>query len=212
MRRFSPSQAAIIILISLFLLTFYGWRHFHSSHRADRSPQIFPVDVVIQVTGEVGAPGTYAFDRRVSAREAVARAGGLLPHLKPESQWKTLWVENGRTLSIAAGSNGFARLRLGWMPVPSLLVLGVPLDVNRASANELVKVPGISRRLAKRIVARRQQVGRFRRLEDLRGVKGIGPVSLNRLRPYLKAGPLETSHSTGLWPAGSGEEQRGNME
>jgi competence protein ComEA len=74
---------------------------------------------------------------------------------------------------------------MGWMAVPSRLVLGELLDVNLASTAELAQVPGISQRLAERIAAQRNRLGGFSRLEDLRAVRGIGPISLKRLRKYL---------------------------
>ena len=74
------------------------------------------------------------------------------------------------------------------MSVPTSLALGVPLNVNQASAAELAQVPGINAKLAERIVTFRRNTGAFSKLDDIRGVKGIGPATVNRLRPYLKVG------------------------
>ena len=71
------------------------------------------------------------------------------------------------------------------MGVSSRLALGVPLDLNQASAAELAQVPGITPTLAQRIVAQRDRLNGFSRLEDLGAVKGIGPVTIERLRPSL---------------------------
>jgi competence protein ComEA len=61
------------------------------------------------------------------------------------------------------------------------------LDVNRASAEELEQLPGIGPQLAARIVeARRERM--FGSLEDLARVRGIGPATVERLRPYATAG------------------------
>jgi competence protein ComEA len=46
-------------------------------------------------------------------------------------------------------------------------------------------LPGIGPELAQRIVADRQARGPFRRVEDLRRVRGIGPKTLERMRVYL---------------------------
>jgi len=75
-----------------------------------------------------------------------------------------------------------------WMAVPTRLALGVPLDINQASVAELSQVPGINGNLAERIVALRVRKGTFLNLEDLCEVKGIGPATVTRLRPYLKVG------------------------
>ena len=79
-------------------------------------------------------------------------------------------------------------MRLGWMEVSSRLALGVPLNLNQASVAELAQVPGITQTLAERIVAQRNLLGGFSKVEDIRAVKGIGPVTLKRLQPSLTVG------------------------
>jgi competence ComEA-like helix-hairpin-helix protein len=73
-----------------------------------------------------------------------------------------------------------------------------PLDPNRAGAEALVALPGVGPVLARRIVEERERSGPFRGPDDLLRVRGIGPATLNRLRPYLRFGPGPPS------PAGSG--------
>lgn len=62
------------------------------------------------------------------------------------------------------------------------------VDVNRATAAELERLPGIGPALAARIVALRSESGRFARPEDLTAVRGIGPRSIERLLPGICAG------------------------
>ena len=60
-----------------------------------------------------------------------------------------------------------------------------PLDLNKASENELTEIPGIGPSLAKRIVEFRNENGNFRRVEDLLKVRGIGEKSFQKIRPYV---------------------------
>jgi competence ComEA-like helix-hairpin-helix protein len=64
-----------------------------------------------------------------------------------------------------------------------------PIDVNRASADELVALPGIGPARAEAIVALRDARGGLGSLDELLDVKGIGPKTLERLRPFAAAGP-----------------------
>ncbi len=59
------------------------------------------------------------------------------------------------------------------------------VDINQAEWPELVQLPAVGETLAKRIVEDRQQRGPFRDHNDLRRVRGIGPRTLEQLRPYL---------------------------
>ena len=59
------------------------------------------------------------------------------------------------------------------------------IDLDRATARELERFPGIGPGLAARILADRAERGPFRTPEALLRVKGIGPRTLERIRPYL---------------------------
>lgn len=60
-----------------------------------------------------------------------------------------------------------------------------PIDVNRADAAELARLPGVSSALAQRIVEERERRGRFDSPEALRYVLGMGPKKLAAIRPFV---------------------------
>jgi competence protein ComEA len=63
---------------------------------------------------------------------------------------------------------------------------GSGVDLNRASAAELDRLPGIGPVLAARIVLHRSQHGPFHSVGELLAVPGIGPRLLERLRPWVR--------------------------
>ena len=58
-----------------------------------------------------------------------------------------------------------------------------PIDLNRASVQDLQRLPGIGPKVARRIVDYREQHGPFGRLEEIAAVRGIGVKTVDRLRP-----------------------------
>jgi competence ComEA-like helix-hairpin-helix protein len=60
-----------------------------------------------------------------------------------------------------------------------------PLDVNRADAAELARLPGVGTGLAQRIVEERERRGRFDSPEALRYVLGMGPKKLAAIRRFI---------------------------
>lgn len=60
------------------------------------------------------------------------------------------------------------------------------VNINKADAPDLEKLPGIGPALASRIIAHRDANGPFKSVENLTDVKGIGAKMLEKLRPYLK--------------------------
>lgn len=63
------------------------------------------------------------------------------------------------------------------------------VDVNKADWPELAQLPGIGEKLAQRIIAARDERGPFLDHADLRRVRGIGPKTLEKIRPYLRPIP-----------------------
>lgn len=62
------------------------------------------------------------------------------------------------------------------------------IDLNRADAEELERLPGIGPALAARIVADREQNGPFRSVDELDRVIGVGPATVRRVAEQATAG------------------------
>jgi competence ComEA-like helix-hairpin-helix protein len=60
-----------------------------------------------------------------------------------------------------------------------------PIDLNTASPDQLMRLPGVGRALAARIVEARTVGGRFDSVDELRRVRGLGGAKLERLRPFV---------------------------
>lgn len=68
------------------------------------------------------------------------------------------------------------------------------VDINSADWPEFSVLPGIGETLARRIVETRGAQGPFADVEQLQQVRGIGPKTLERIRPYLR--PLPGAENT----------------
>ena len=64
-----------------------------------------------------------------------------------------------------------------------------PVVLNTAAFEDLRRLPGIGPKRAAAILALRTHLGRFRAVEDLLKVKGIGRATLKRLRPLVRLDP-----------------------
>ena len=59
------------------------------------------------------------------------------------------------------------------------------LNINAASVEELQTLPNIGEATAQRIIYYRTQHGNFTNIDDLQNVRGIGPKTLEKLRPFI---------------------------
>lgn len=59
------------------------------------------------------------------------------------------------------------------------------LNVNIATEEELMTLSGVTRQIAQAIVEHRKAIGRFKKIEDLALVSGMGAVKLEQIRPEI---------------------------
>lgn len=69
------------------------------------------------------------------------------------------------------------------------LVARFQVDINQADWPELAQLPAVGQVLARRIVDSRAAAGPFADHDDLLRVNGIGPLTLQRIKPYLLPTP-----------------------
>ena len=106
---------------------------------------------------------------------------------QPPGTWLVIGV-------IAAALVMMAALRAGRVAAPparSADAMPWPdmrLDLNEAAPAQLNALPGVGPRLAERIVAERQARGPFASVDDVARVPGIGPATVEGIRPYVVAG------------------------
>jgi comEA protein len=62
---------------------------------------------------------------------------------------------------------------------------GQVVNINTATKEELVALPGIGSTLADRIISFRENEGEFGSVEDLQQVKGISKKKLEKLKPHI---------------------------
>jgi len=127
---------------------------------------------LVEVQGDVPRPGTYLVDPPTLA--AALRAAGADPAIAPEPQA----VPDGFRVRVDGGE-------VELLPPSDPLLVGLPVDVNQAQVHELMAIPGLGPSTAGAIVAHREDHGPFPNLDALSRVSGLGPSSIERLRPFL---------------------------
>lgn len=70
-------------------------------------------------------------------------------------------------------------------PLQGALAAEGMVNINTATAEQLALLPRIGPSIAERVVEFRQQNGRFKTIEDLMLVRGIGEATFQLLKPYI---------------------------
>jgi competence protein ComEA len=178
MPAFNRAQLGIILLLGAVLFGVYVWRG-NLLRTPMATTAALPTQVFVEVTGRVAHPGVYAFPAPPTLPEVWRRAGGAEPLPQP-----TAPLSSGTLVEV----DQVGACRLGRMSGERLRTLGVALELNTATAQDLEALPGIGPVLAGRIIQHRENHGPLKTLEDLLAVPGIGKKKLAQLKPFLMVG------------------------
>lgn len=134
--------------------------------------------VLVHVAGAVRDPGLYevAADGRVA--DAISAAGGPRPAADLDGLNLAEVLRDGQKIDVP---------RRGESPDPAaspVSTLG-PVSLNAADHAGLETLPGIGPAKAAAIIAYRDSIGSFESIEQLLEVDGIGPATLENIRPYV---------------------------
>lgn len=137
-------------------------------------PTATPAPMVVYVTGAVQNPQqqiSLPLGSRV--QDALDAVGGLLETADLDRINPAALLQDGAQVHVPARGETARDL-----PTPSG---SQHLNLNRATAEELVTLPGIGPALAARIVEYREANGPFPNVEALDNVSGVGPAILNQI-------------------------------
>jgi competence protein ComEA len=134
-----------------------------------------PALALVFVSGAVVRPGLYHLSPGARIGDAIAAAGGLTADADP-----------GRVPNMASRVHDGHQVNVPFRRSTSTRTLNSRLDINTASVDELLAVPGMPLGLPEAIVDYREQFGPFRALSDLRLMLGVDGPTVTGLRPYLR--------------------------
>jgi len=182
MRALSPRQQQGLLLLlvpALIPALLAGWASWGPSS-LEETP-VRPL-VGLKLGGPATRSGLYLFENPPSPGKVLDLAGAPPGVLGPAPAG----FESGVELKLEGGSLKSLPLAEG-----ERYLLGLKLDLNRASLEELTLLPGIGPIRAKRIIDLRQRRGGLSRVEDLLAVEGLGPALVRRLEPLVRTGPRD---------------------
>ena len=138
--------------------------------------------VVIDVGGAVRQPGVYRLALGSRVVDALEVAGGPAEDIDLDQINLASTINDGQRVWFTRKGEPPPSGASGSPSVSGASVSGGPVDLNTATLEQLDSLSGIGPATAKAIIDRRNEMGRFRSVDDLLTVKGIGPTQLESIR------------------------------
>jgi competence protein ComEA len=151
------------------------------------SPGVAPTSaatILVHVAGAVHRPGLYEMPAGSRVADAIDLARGPLNAADLDALNLAEALSDGMKLDVPRRGEAIATTA-SVAPAPGTSAPSGVVAVNEADQAALETIPGIGPVTAAAIIAHRTEVGQFDSIDQLLEVTGIGPATLESMRPYI---------------------------
>lgn len=150
----------------------------------DQSAESQPEELIVDVKGEVKAPGVYEMKPGERYHHVIDDAGGLTEQADAAQINLAALLEDGMVVHVP---------KIGEIPNEPVQMPGGAhasggeklVNLNKALSEELQTLTGIGPAKAEAIIAYREEAGGFKAVEDLMNVTGIGEKTYEKVKDSI---------------------------
>lgn len=199
-------QRKIVIIICILVIILVGWKIYDSSNfETEEESQIMDSNiqesktedeeelVIVHVTGEVKKPGVVRVKEGSRVEDIVKAAGGLTENADISNINLAYVVEDGTKIRIPSTDDEkqeeYITQSIGEgiiMQEESNSSSNTIININLANETELEELPGIGASIARRIIEYRNKNGKFKSIEDIKNVTGIGDSKFEKIKSLIR--------------------------
>jgi competence protein ComEA len=137
--------------------------------------------VIVGITGNTDAKGIFYVPEKANVHDLLGAAG--VGNTEPfDGKMLNRPVSTGEVVVI--DSRG--RLVIEQISNANKLALGIPIDINKVTVDDLMLINGIGEKTAWRVVQFREKSGGFKRVEDLMKIPGIKDRKFQKFKGYFR--------------------------
>lgn len=141
----------------------------------------------VHIAGSVKNPGLYELPQGSRVSDAVSAAGGMSEDANTSSVNLARQLTDGEQIIVASNEDILAATETetsSGSPSGEVSSQG-KVNINTASAEELMTLDGVGEATADKIIAYRQENGPFARIEEIKEVSGIGEKKFEAMKDAI---------------------------
>ena len=143
-------------------------------------------DIFVDIDGAVKNPGVYKVSEGTRLFQVIDLAGGLTEDASTDSLNRAEAVYDGQKITVySSDTEGYSQDDTdGGVPAEKGIT-GGKVNINTADSVTLQTIPGIGPSKAARIIEYRESQGRFKKIDDIKNVTGIGDMTFENIKGYI---------------------------
>lgn len=150
--------------------------------------------IKVYVTGEVNSPGVIELDEGARIDDAIKTAGGITSNADIRDINLAYEVDDGDKIYIPSkeeeqnqSNENLIGSEKEYLENNSSIISSSngKVNINKATVTELTGIPGVGQSTAEKIVAYREENGKFSSIEDIQKVSGIGSSKYQNIKDYI---------------------------
>ena len=202
-------QRKIIIIIAILVIILLGWKYYDSKNYEEvNSQEILATNtkkenknsneeedmMAVHITGEVKKSGVVKIKEGSRIEDIIEAAGGLTENADITNVNLAFVVEDGMKIRIPSANEektdeDYITEDSGKgviMTDENTSTSSSVININTASESELEQLPGIGPSISSRIVEYRNKNGKFKSIEDIKNVTGVGDSKFEKIKDLIK--------------------------
>lgn len=149
------------------------------------------IKIKVHITGEVKNSGIYELDEDSRISDVIEIAGGITSEADLTKVNLAYQVLDGQKIiipSIMGENDGNYIIENSGENIiqEETNLKDLKINVNTATVSELMTLQGVGKSTAEKIINYREENGKFKNIEDIKNVSGIGESKYNQLKDYIK--------------------------
>ncbi len=205
MFQFTPVEKILVLVLLIFILL-AGGKNLMESQASSPAPtdNIFEITlpnssrptITVYMTGAVKNPGVYTISEGSRVIDLIEKAGGGLPDANWEAINLAAIVHDQEKIHLPSKKEPSDTATPRYIPSGKSSSHSLPenakdrpssekVNINTATLQELMALPGIGKKTAEKIIRYRDENGPFQSPDDLKKVKGIGEKTFRKLADLI---------------------------